>query len=60
MPVKRPVKRVKSESQRPAEGMGGLAKGLAISKRFRRTVYRVPQMPRAPRSQRAPQHGDVC
>ena len=30
MPVKRPVKRVKSESQRPAEGMGGLAKGLAI------------------------------
>lgn len=30
MPVKRPVKRAKSESPRPAEGMGGLAKGLAI------------------------------
>lgn len=30
MPVKRPLKRAKSESERPAEGMGGLAKGLAI------------------------------
>jgi IclR family pca regulon transcriptional regulator len=30
MPVKRSVRRTNSESQRPAEGMGGLAKGLAI------------------------------
>lgn len=30
MPAKRPAHRKKSESPRPAEGMGGLAKGLAI------------------------------
>lgn len=30
MPVKSAVKRAKPESNRPAEGMGGLAKGLAI------------------------------
>ena len=30
MPVKRAIKRAKPESSRPAEGMGGLAKGLAI------------------------------
>lgn len=54
MPVKRAVKRAKPESSRPAEGMGGLAKGLAIIEALSsRGVQSAADAARAARSTRA-------